>query len=144
MVVTEKRQNSTAHYIDQSYDFNRLIQMKLPIQVKSYGSWGSISTISIRGTSDDQNEVLWNGIPIHSPTLGSNDLSLIPLEAVDKIKLELNYEANNLNSSSFGGLFNLETNDNTFNSLQDSNFVFKINAGFGSNGFFNNSANFIF
>ena len=144
VVVTEKRQNSTAHYIDQSYDFNRLIQMKLPIQVKSYGSWGSVSTISIRGTSDDQNGVLWNGIPIHSPTLGSTDLSLIPLEAVDKIKLELNYEANNLNSSSFGGLFNLETNENTFYRLVDSNFVFKINVGFGSNGFLNNSANFIF
>jgi hypothetical protein len=49
-----------------------------------------------------------------------------------------------LNSSSFGGLFNLETNENTFNKLVDSNFVFKINSGFGSNGFFNHSANFIF
>jgi iron complex outermembrane receptor protein len=143
-VVTEKRQNSISHYINQSYDFNRLIQMKLPIQVKSYGSWGSVSTLSIRGTSDDQNGILWNGIPIHSPTLGSTDLSLIPLEVVDKINLALNYDANLLNSSSFGGLFSLETNENIFNSLKDSNFIFKINAGYGSNVLLNHSANFIF
>ncbi|MBK6338543.1 MAG: TonB-dependent receptor plug domain-containing protein [Bacteroidetes bacterium] len=128
----------------RNQDFNKFLQEKLPLQIKSYGSWGSVTTLSVRGTSDDQSGVIWNGVPIHSPTVGTTDLSLIPFEAVGKINFVLDYQADNLNSSSFGGMLNLTTNENVFDEFLDSNFIFKINSGFGSNGFYTQSGNIIF
>ena len=51
-----------------------------PAQINTYGL-GGISTISLRGTADDQTSVFWNGIKINSLTLGSTDISLIPINA---------------------------------------------------------------
>lgn len=143
-VVIAKNRNTIEIYNNQSQDLNKLLQEKLPIQIKSYGSWGSISTLSIRGTSDDQSEVIWNGVPINSSTLGSTDLSLIPLEAIDCINFVVDYQSNNLNSGSFGGFLNLSTNQKTFNKVADSNFVIHISSGYGSNNFFKESLGFVF
>lgn len=44
--------------------------------MKRYGN-GMLSSISYRGTNAAQNELQWNGIPIHSVTTGQNDLSLV-------------------------------------------------------------------
>ncbi len=53
------------------------------IFVKSYGR-GSLSTPSLRGTSASHTKVLWNGMEINSPLLGSVDLSTIPSQLIDR------------------------------------------------------------
>lgn len=56
------------------------------LYIKSYGD-GSLASSTIRGGSASQTQVLWNGIPIQSPTLGQLDLSLIPTEVSETIGL---------------------------------------------------------
>jgi hypothetical protein len=119
-------------------DFNRLIANEIATSGQIlWFSWGSMSTtLSVRGTSDDQSEcdMEWHTHSFSNIRF-TTDLSLIPFEAVGKINFVLDYQADNLNSSSFGGMLNLTTNENVFDEFLDSNFIFKINSGFGSNGF---------
>ncbi len=57
-----------------------------PIYIKNYGG-GQLSTISYRGTSSSQTELLWNGIKLNSPMLGQNDLSLFTNGIQDDISI---------------------------------------------------------
>lgn len=128
-----------ANWQNQSIDFVTGLQASFPILIKSYGSWGSVSTLSIHGTADDQSSVLWHGIPIHSTTLGSTDLSIIPLEAMENVELITANDATNRNSSSFGGVLELNSSGRVFNPKIDSNIGIKINLGIGSNGLYSQS-----
>ncbi len=56
------------------------------IFVKQHGR-ASLSTISFRGTSAAHTQVLWNGLKIHSPMLGTTDFSLIPAYFIDQATL---------------------------------------------------------
>lgn len=53
------------------------IRENTSVYIRSYGP-GSVSSMSIRGTSSSQSGIFWNGINIRMPSLGSTDLSLIP------------------------------------------------------------------
>ena len=54
-----------------------LLDNQSGIYLRSYGHH-QLSTISMRGTSASQTQVLWNGIPVNSPTLGQTDFSTWP------------------------------------------------------------------
>ena len=55
-----------------------LLLESTPLQIKSMGQ-GAMTTISIRGTSSAHTTVLWTGLSIHSPHLGTFDFSLVPV-----------------------------------------------------------------
>jgi iron complex outermembrane receptor protein len=74
--------------------------------VKSYGS-GSLATTSFRGGSAGHTSVLWNGIPISSPMSGQLDLSLIPVEAVDIMKIQYGAGSSLFGSGAIGGVIHL-------------------------------------
>ncbi|MCT4664117.1 MAG: TonB-dependent receptor [Flavobacteriales bacterium] len=50
------------------------LSKSLPVYIRNYGP-GNIATLSYRGASSSQHQVLWNGIPINSVTLGQTDLN---------------------------------------------------------------------
>lgn len=79
-----------------------VLQYFTPIQINTNGL-GGISTLSVRGTGDDQTSVFWNGIKINSVTLGSIDVSLIPTAAANKISVITNASGTTLGSGTFGG-----------------------------------------
>lgn len=54
--------------------------------IKSYGL-GSLATTSFRGANAGQTLVLWNGLPLQSPTLGQLDFSLLPANFVDEVSI---------------------------------------------------------
>ncbi len=54
------------------------LQMEGLVFIKSYGI-GQLNTISYRGNTANQNQVLWNGVPIQSPFNASADYSQIPI-----------------------------------------------------------------
>ena len=54
--------------------------------VKSYGR-ATESTAEFRGTSPSHTQVLWNGMRINSPTLGTVDFSFIPSYFIDEAML---------------------------------------------------------
>ncbi len=76
-----------------SYNLGEILAQNKGIYIKTYGPSHS-STPSIRGASGNQTEVLWNGLPIVSPTLGLQDLSLTPFNF---------FKASTLSKSSVSG-----------------------------------------
>ena len=54
--------------------------------IKSYGR-ATESTAEFRGTSPSHTQVLWNGLKINSPMLGTVDFSTIPAYFVDEANL---------------------------------------------------------
>ncbi|MEL6925436.1 MAG: TonB-dependent receptor plug domain-containing protein, partial [Bacteroidota bacterium] len=83
-----------------------LLQLDQTTFVKSYGS-GSLATSSVRGGSAGHTLVLWNGFPIHSPMLGLLDLSLLPINAAENIKLQKGGAAALWGSGAIGGVLSL-------------------------------------
>ena len=79
-----------------------ILQNFTPVQINSYGLGGAVS-ISLRGTADDQTAVYWNGLKINSITLGSADISLIPINAANNIDIITNASGAALGSGTFGG-----------------------------------------
>ena len=86
-----------------------ILQNFTPIQLNTYGA-GGIATISLRGTADDQTSVFWNGLKINSLTLGTIDISLIPINAASSIQVVTNASSAVLGSGNFGGAILLNNN----------------------------------
>jgi vitamin B12 transporter len=74
--------------------------------IKSYGL-GSLASPSFRGGSAAQTSVLWNGIPVVSPLNGQSDLSLIPIEAADILKIQYGAGSSLFGSGAIGGVIHL-------------------------------------
>jgi hypothetical protein len=89
------------HYYGQN-SIADVLQNFTPVQINSYGV-GGIATISLRGTADDQTSVFWNGIRINSLTLGTMDISLIPVNAATSIQIVTDASSAVLGSGNFGG-----------------------------------------
>ncbi len=56
------------------------------VYFKNYGN-GQLSSITIRGTSAAQTDLLWNGIKLNSPSLGQVDVSLFNTGMSDQLEL---------------------------------------------------------
>ncbi len=89
------------HYYGQN-SVAEVLQYFTPTQVYSYGT-GGIATFSVRGTADDQTTVLWNGLKLNSATLGTMDLSLIPVNTGSSIQIVTNASSAVVGSGNFGG-----------------------------------------
>lgn len=96
-----------------------VLQNFTPVNINSYGL-GGVATISIRGTADDQTSVFWNGLRINSLTLGTMDVSLIPINAVSSVQIVTNASSAVLGSGNFGGAILLNNNP-VFNKRIDVN-----------------------
>ncbi|MEM9051069.1 MAG: TonB-dependent receptor [Bacteroidota bacterium] len=78
------------------------------VYVKSYGL-GSLATTSIRGGSAGHTVVLWNGLPIASPTLGQLDLSLLPIGSFSSVELQRGGSSSAWGSGAIGGVIGLNS-----------------------------------
>ncbi len=65
----------------------KLLTIENGIYIKSYGL-GGLTTLSKRGASASQTQLFWNGIPVNSPSLGQQDLSLMPLLFSDYVSID--------------------------------------------------------
>lgn len=99
VILLEKNEVST---------LNRLIGDQLPVYFKTYGN-GQLATVAFRGTSASHTAVLWNGIPVNSPTLGQTDFSLWPSFLVDDIAVQFGSSASLYGSGAIGGSVLLES-----------------------------------
>ena len=76
--------------------------------IKSYGR-ATESTAEFRGTSPSHTQVLWNGLRINSPMLGTMDFSTIPSFFVDEANLYHGASSINLTGGGLGGAVELKT-----------------------------------
>ncbi|MVN75844.1 TonB-dependent receptor [Hymenobacter sp. HMF4947] len=81
---------------------------RLGLYIKNYGP-GQLATISLRGTSSQHTAVLWNGLNIMLPTLGQNDLSLLPISGNTQLSVQPGPAAALYGSGAVGGAIVLRT-----------------------------------
>ena len=79
----------------QTNSLNHLLALHTNVFVKNYGV-GSLSTISIRGSSAAQTAVLWHGLNLNNAMTGLADFSILPVSFFDEIKI--NYSSNTPNA----------------------------------------------
>ena len=85
-----------------------VLGVRLGLYLKNYGP-GQLSTISLRGTSAQHTAVLWNGLNIALPTLGQNDLALLPIGANTQLLVQPGPAAALYGSGAVGGAIILRT-----------------------------------
>ena len=84
-----------------------LLAAETSVFIKSYGQ-GSLATSSFRGGSAAHTAVLWNGIPINSPTTGQVDFSLIPVNFFNNSRIDFGGGSSLWGSGAIGGVVQLE------------------------------------
>lgn len=65
---------------------NQLFSENTGVYFKNYGN-GQLSSISYRGTSAAQTDVLWNGIRLNNPSLGQVDFSLFAVAGMQSVSI---------------------------------------------------------
>jgi len=77
--------------------------------VRDYGTIGSVKNISIRGSSSGGVLVLLDGVRVNDSRQGSLDLSLIPIENVERIEIVCGGTSAIYGSDAVGGVINIIT-----------------------------------
>jgi len=133
LATAEKQWKTDNQVINQYTDLPSLLSNGANTYQKSYGN-GSLSTLSIRGGSTSHSLLMWNDVPLLSPMLGLQNLSLIPLEISDKVSLSKDGGSTLWGSGAISGAINLSSQPQ-FKPLQ------KISLGVnaGSFGLYKNS-----
>lgn len=84
-----------------------ILERETGIYFKTYGA---LSWAAIRGTSSQQNKLLWHGVNFSSNSLGAVDYSLIPSSFISEIQLQNSGNGMNCGQSAMGGCFILKNN----------------------------------
>jgi len=79
------------------------------VLVKSSGGSGSLTTVSIRGSSSTQVLVLLDGVPLNRPDQPSVDLSTLPIQNVERVEVMRGPFSALYGSSALGGVINIVT-----------------------------------
>ncbi len=92
---------------NRTNDLGTLFSKNTGIFIKSYGR-GSTASISMRGSTSSQVQVLWNGMNINSPSLGQVDFSLIPVYFTGNIAVVAGGSSLYESTGGIGGSINLQ------------------------------------
>lgn len=85
-----------------------LLQETSPIFVRQYGA-GMLASPSFRGTSPGHTALFWNGVPINSISLGQSDLSILPIQATDRVEVQFGSAGALFGNEAIGGSVHLST-----------------------------------
>lgn len=124
------------------------IEENTNLDFRQSGALGSISTVSIRGSSPSQLNVFIDGVLLNSASSGFFDISNIDISEIEKIEIYKGTIPINLGTGSMGGAINLITKrlDKPHKSLKynfASNNFMGINAYYRDNKFLFNFTYFI-
>jgi outer membrane cobalamin receptor len=112
-----------------SSSVGELLSNETGIDLRDYGDYGGAAQeIRIRGMSSNATQVLINGVSINSPSLGSADVSLLPLNNIERIEIVKGAGSLLYGSGAMGGTINIITK----NPVRDEN-RFIASAGYGEN-----------
>jgi outer membrane cobalamin receptor len=97
---------------------------------RSYGDYGGASQeLHIRGMGGSEVQVLVNGISVNSPSLGTADISGIPLDNIERIEVVKGSGSLLYGSGAMGGSVNIITKE-----PDRDHPLFKVTAGYGAHG----------
>lgn len=100
--------DSAALSLQAGQSLSQLLMQRTPLYFKEYGT-GQIATVSFRGTGANHTAVLWNGLPINSPTLGQADFSLLPAFAISSVHVQYGASSALYGSGAIGGSVHLQS-----------------------------------
>ncbi len=85
-----------------------LLTKKGMAYIKNYGP-GTLATSSLRGGNASHTLVLWNALPIQSPTLGLLDMALLSIDSNDEVTLQEGGNSTMWGSGAISGVIGLNT-----------------------------------
>jgi outer membrane cobalamin receptor len=77
------------------------------LHVNDYGSLGSFSTVSIRGSTSGQVNVYLDGVPLSRSALGVVNLADLPFSSLDRVEVYRGFTPADLPGAGVGGAINL-------------------------------------
>jgi outer membrane cobalamin receptor len=92
-------------------DLTTLLTQFTAVNISNYGGPGATKNIRMRGASAAQTLVMVDGRPLNSPRDGEADLSMIPLDTVERIEIVHGPASHLYGSSAMGGAINIITKD---------------------------------
>jgi len=95
---------------DKLLNINHLLTLP-SINLNQYGGIGSLSSISIRGTSSNQTIISVNKIPLNNSANPFYDINLLPLELFDEINVISIGNSTKFGSGSIGGVVDFTINN---------------------------------
>ena len=105
--VIEVDSFSLAKYFGQTTE--ELLGKSNGLFVKQYGA-GNLATLSIRGSSANQTQVFWNGIPVNTASIGVTDLTLLPIDFYNSLLIKKGGASLSCGSGGIGGAVCLNSN----------------------------------
>ncbi|MDH5711097.1 MAG: TonB-dependent receptor [Gammaproteobacteria bacterium] len=86
-----------------------VLEQEVGVQMRSSGGEGSLSTAVLRGASSEQVIIYLDGVPLNNASGGSVDLSLIPVNVIERIEIYRGSTPLALGNPSIGGAVNIIT-----------------------------------
>ncbi|MBK8809031.1 MAG: TonB-dependent receptor plug domain-containing protein [Bacteroidales bacterium] len=103
-IVLDSLQLST----NKTSNLGELLTKLGSINVSTYGTAYSASSVSLRGAGSNRTLITWAGFPLNSASLGSCDISTIPASGFNSISINYGAVGTLYGSGSFGGAVDLE------------------------------------
>lgn len=92
-------------------DVGDILNQAPGVYVNEYGGMGSASGIRLRGFYATHVLVLIDGNPVNTPSLGSANLSLYPIDSIEKIEIVKGPASSLYGTNALGGVINLITQE---------------------------------
>jgi vitamin B12 transporter len=91
-------------------DVTTLLETALGLDAVSYGPYGNVASVSLRGLGAGRVAVLVDGVPVNSPQSGSADLTMLDVNNIEKIEVVYGGSDTKFNvSGALGGVINIIT-----------------------------------
>ena len=98
-----------ARFRDTFVSLDEVLEQEVGVQTRSTGGEGSLSTVVLRGAAAEQVIIYLDGVPLNDASGGAVDLSLIPLDNIERIDIYRGSTPLELGSPSIGGAVNIIT-----------------------------------
>jgi iron complex outermembrane receptor protein len=86
-----------------------LVGARAGVQVRSRGGLGSFTSVSLRGSDANEVAIFVDGVPINRGASGVIDLSLLPVDGVERVEIYRGAAPIDLGAEAVGGVINIIT-----------------------------------
>ena len=100
--------DTTVLHQNIALSMSEILTQNSTLFIKSYGR-ATEATAEFRGTSPSHTQVVWNGMKINSPMLGTVDFSIIPSYFIDQANLLHGASSLTLTGGGLGGAVDMQT-----------------------------------
>ena len=101
----------TAEEIEESgvRDVAQILNRQAGVTVEDYGSLGAVQSLRLRGSTTEQVLVLIDGVRMNNAQSGTVDLSLVPVNSIERIEIVRGGTSALYGSDAVGGVINIIT-----------------------------------